>query len=113
MVWKQELFFTFFASVFGTQSESNVFIPEVNDTVVENDLLEFSDTEIVDVINGMKRNKSYGIDGVIAEVFMDAADIVAPFLTSLFNHIFVSGSYLKTWGDGIIVPIHNKVMSRT
>jgi hypothetical protein len=99
-----------FASLFDTQGDNNVNVSDVEGDVIEDTLLdsEFSEMEVEDVIKGLKRNKSAGIDGVIAEVFMDASDIIAPFITSLFNKIFLSGSYPSTWGDGILIPLHKK-----
>ena len=56
----------------------------------------------------MKRPKSAGEDGLIAEVFKYTSDIISPFIKDLFNTIFKNSIYPESWGRGNMVPIHKK-----
>ena len=56
----------------------------------------------------MKRNKAFGIDLLLAEMFIDGVDILTPILCKLFNHIFDNGLYPESWTKGLIVPIPKK-----
>ncbi len=54
----------------------------------------------------LKNNKSSGLDMPIPELFKTNKDVLSPIIQKLFNKIFSSGVYPKSWGEGVIVPIY-------
>lgn len=68
----------------------------------------FTCDEVRKTILKMKRNKAFGIDLLLAEMFIDGVDILTPILCKLFNHIFDNGLYPESWTKGLIVPIPKK-----
>ena len=42
------------------------------------------------------------------ELFLDCTDVLLPFLTKLFNSVFLSGFFPDTWSTGCIIPIFKK-----
>ena len=59
-------------------------------------------------IKSLDRGKSYGLDNLINEMFIDGIHVLSPLLVNIFNHIFESGTYPQEWLKGIIVPIPKK-----
>ena len=41
-------------------------------------------------------------------MFKQASDVILPFLVSLFNYIFSTGFYPRSWSEAIIQLIHKK-----
>ena len=58
------------------------------------------------MINELKPNKAVGLDKVSSRLLKDAADIVAPSLTSLFN--ISTGCFPSTWKLAKISPLFKK-----
>ena len=56
----------------------------------------------------LDRGKSYGLDNLINEMFINGIHVLSPLLVNIFNHIFESGTYPQEWLKGIIVPIPKK-----
>ena len=56
----------------------------------------------------MSRHKSCDISGNVADFFIDAKMFIAPYLVTIFNHIFDNGINPEAWTKGVIVPIHKK-----
>ena len=86
-------------------------IPETNSTEITeiNQLYgPFSIREIEQVIKSLKRSKSADLDNNVADFFIDSCDFICPYLCTLFNVIFESGSYPDAWSKGVIVPIFKK-----
>ena len=72
-----------------------------------NDLDEpISNDEIIRTINNLKANRSPGPDGICIEMFQNTINEILPFLNSLLNEIFSTGSFPPEWGESIICPIH-------
>lgn len=67
-----------------------------------------SQAEIRSAIQGLKTNKSCGIDDIINEYFKNAAEILIEPLHMLFNRILNSRIFPTQWTTGLIVPIHKK-----
>ena len=59
-------------------------------------------------IKELKPNKAVGLDKVSSRMLKDAADIVAPSLTSLFNISINNGCFLSTWKLAKISPLFKK-----
>jgi hypothetical protein len=64
--------------------------------------------EVTTAISTLKRDKSSGTDKVIGDMFIDAADLLAPVMTDLFNYMYDNNVFPDTWSSGIIVPIPKK-----
>ena len=78
---------------------------ERNSTFPEMDL-PISHEEILNAIQGLKSNKSCGIDDILNKYFLKAA-VIEP-LQILFNKILDSKSFPAQWATGLIVPLHKK-----
>ena len=91
---------------------NNEYAPDTNndDNInIINDLdLEITPEEILNVIKNLKAQKSPGLDGLISEVFKTAADILCPILVKIYNVVFSSECYPKSWSEGVITPIYKK-----
>ena len=59
-------------------------------------------------IKELKPNKAVGLDKVSSRMLKDAADIVAPSLTSLFNISINNGCFPSTWKLAKISPLFKK-----
>ena len=68
--------------------------------------LQISHDEIKKAIQGLKSNKSCGIDDILNEYFVNAADVLIEPLHTLFNKILESRSFPAQWATGLIVPLH-------
>ena len=61
------------------------------------DFKAISCESVIKMINELKPNKAVGVDKVSSRLLKDAADIVAPSLTSLFNISINIGCFPSTW----------------
>ena len=87
-------------------SDSNASNENIN---IINDLdLEITPDEVMKVIKSLKTQKSPGLDGLVSEIFKSSADILCPILVKIFNVVFSSECYPKSWSEGVITPIHKK-----
>ena len=59
-------------------------------------------------IKKLKNNKAPGIDGIIAEIIKTGKSLWNKVLHKLFNNIFVSQRYPKSWTTCLLTPIHKK-----
>ena len=72
----------------------------------DNDLdVNFSEQELRRVIFSLNNNNSPGIDNITAEILKASYEFISPFLLPLYNRIFNSSEYPRSWGEGIIAPI--------
>ena len=73
----------------------------------ENEILNrnFDTTEIKKGIKSLKRNKAAGIDSIINELIIEAANKLTPLFVNLFNVILKRGVVPSDWAKGIIIPI--------
>ena len=104
-------FYDYFKGLTEQQNRRGVTIPETNSTeLTEITQLDepFSIREIEQVIKSLKRSKSADLDNNVADFFIDSCDFICPYLCTLFNVIFESGSYPDAWSKGVIVPIFKK-----
>ena len=68
----------------------------------------FDLAEFVNMIKSLVRNKSFGIDNIITDFFIDSCNFIAPFLVLLFNRNFETCDYPYECTKGIIIPIFKK-----
>ena len=69
---------------------------------------QFKEIEIFYVIkqlSTLKTNKSTGLDRISARLLKDAATVIAPTLTQIFNHSLKSSTFPQIWKDGKVTPI--------
>ena len=67
-----------------------------------------SEVEIRQAINGFKKGKAAGPDGLPSDIFINAQDVLVRFLCPLFNRVFESGVYPESWAKAVIFPLHKK-----
>ena len=93
-----------FKTLYSTDSETqdyNIRI-ETNDDYLDK---EITLTELKDAVYSQNNNKSSGLDNIIAEIYKATFPHISQFLLKLYNHIFTTGEYPQSFGEGIIVPI--------
>ena len=78
----------------------------INDDFLDN---EITYLELKNAIFSQNNNESSGIDSIIAEIYKSTFSHISQFLLKffnyIFNNIFTSGDYPKSFGEGIIVPV--------
>ena len=67
-----------------------------------------SDSKVELAIKQLKRGKAAGCDHLINELYIYGCDQLIPKLFALFNVVFKSSHFPRSWQEGIIVPIHKK-----
>lgn len=79
----------------------------VNNVTIENSMINtaFDVDEVTKGISKLRCNKACGIDGIVNEFIKDAADLIAPSITKIFNLILDSGIVPDDWCLGIITAI--------
>ena len=80
-------------------------LDEIEDQIFNS---EITDEEIIQSVKRLKENKSAGPDEIPPGVFIHSYDIILPVLTKLFNRLYDTDKFLKSWSKAIIVPIHKK-----
>ena len=74
----------------GTESEANVtHIPELDDPITEQ--------EVRQSVRNLKQGKASGLDGICGEFLKYSENIVAPFLTELFNKLYDMNVFPSDW----------------
>ena len=63
---------------------------------------------VIKMINELKTNKEVGLDKVSSRLLKDAADIVVPSLTLLFNISMDTGCFPSAWKLAKISPLFKK-----
>ena len=107
-----------FKSVFGESGENgddniNPNTYNTNERMTENHVegelnAEFTESELRKAVFKQKDNKSPGIDSISSEILKASYDTISPFLLSLYNRMFMTAEYPRSWGEGIIAPIFKK-----
>ena len=80
--------------------DSNTYIPVLDDPI--------SSAELSTQIRKMKTNKASGPDGIPASIFKSMPAQWILFLTSLFNLVFYSGEYPRSWSTAKLSMIFKK-----
>jgi hypothetical protein len=81
---------------------SSIQLPQFNTT------FEFKEIDVASVfkqLSTLKTNKSTGLAGISARLLKDAAAIIAPTLTDIFNQSLKSSIFPKIWKDGKVTSI--------
>ena len=78
------------------------------DPIFENLDAPITYDEVCKAIKSLKSRKSAGEDKLLNEYFSEASDILAGYITDIFNKVLDSGVFPEAWTKGIIVPIHKK-----
>ena len=99
-----------FKRMFGDQTEMEENNePNINMNITSEELdTHFTYTELRSAVFSQKNNKSPGVDNITSEIIKASYDLVCPFLLKLYNHIYETGDYPRSWGDSIISPIFKK-----
>ena len=80
----------------GTESEANVtHIPEL-------------EQEVRQAVRNLKQGKASGLDGTCGEFLKYSENIVAPFLTKLFNKLYDMNVFPSDWCKSVIIPLFKK-----
>ena len=74
-----------------------------HDIILNSPITEF---EVRKSIGKLKNGRAPGKDGISAEFYKHTCHIVTPILVLIFNEIFNSGTFPKSWCDSILVPIY-------
>ena len=69
---------------------------------------EICEKEILDSIHALKRDKAHGTDLLLNEYFIEFQNYILPIIHNLFNRIFTTGIFPRTWSESIIVPVPKK-----
>jgi len=79
-------------------------------TSVEPELLNSVITaeEVVEGMHHLKTGKAPGVDGVLSEMLKCSSSYIVQYLVKMFNTIWESGTFPRSWGKSIIVPLHKK-----
>lgn len=98
-----------FENVFGEQSLNPDNIePDINQSYSEDLDANFTESELRSAIFSQNNNKMPGIDNIPSEILKASYDVISPLLLSLYNRMYATGEYPRSWGDGIINPIFKK-----
>ena len=108
----------YFKAMFDENLENDISDQDLNkaetdpniDPNISNDQLDadFTEEELRRAIFSQKDNKAPGIDCISAEILKSSFDFISDFLLNLYNRMFTSGEYPRSWGEGIITPIFKK-----
>lgn len=107
-------FYDFYKGLFGetpNEPDSNfrtLMDQPLPDNYIDDLDCRFTEEEIINTVKGLKRGKSPGYDKLMPEMFLVAAETLAPVLCKLFNYMFWSFEFPEDWTYGIVVPIHKK-----
>ena len=85
----------------GTESEANVtHIPGLDDPITEQDVRQ--------AVRNLKQGKASGLDRICGEFLKYSENIVAPFLTKLFNKLYDMNVFLSDSCKSVIIPLFKK-----
>lgn len=74
---------------------------------------KIEEDELKKGLKSLKNNKSTGPDGILNEQIKATFPIMKNIYLQLFNVIFDTGCFPKTWAQGLIVPIYKKKGNKT
>ena len=66
---------------------------------------EISYDKVYSMLLNIKKSKSPGSDKISAKFVTDAADVIAPFLTNIFNQSTSLGLFSDEWKEAVVTPI--------
>ena len=96
-----------FKSMFGEQTEPDENTePNVNINLISEELdTEFSYSELQSAVFSQNNNKTPGMDNITSEIIKASYDLICPYLLNLYNHMYETGDYPRSWDDS---PIFKK-----
>ena len=90
-------------------NDNNTNIDFTDRTNTDDDLdSNFTEMELRQAVFSQKDNKSPGLDCISSEILKTSYDVISPCLLYLYNRMYSSGEYPRSWGEGIITPIFKK-----
>ena len=90
-------------------NDNNSNIDFTDRTNTDDDLdYNFTEMELRQAVFSQKDNKSHGLDCISSEILKTSYDVISPCLLYLYNRMYSSGEYPRSWGEGIITPIFKK-----
>ena len=72
------------------------------------DSLNVSEQEVLDTLLSLDTTKATGPDNISTKLLKEAAPIIAPSLTRLFNVSLVTESYPSAWKRANVLPLYKK-----
>ena len=82
---------------------------KVSDYVVKGNksfnFTEITYDKVYSMLLNIKKSKSPGSDKISAKFVTDAADVIAPFLTNIFNQSTSLGLFSDEWKEAVVTPI--------
>ena len=69
---------------------------------------DFTLTELSRAVYTLNNNKTPGMDSTPSEIIKASYGNISPFLLKLYNKMYNTGEYPRTWGESIIHPIFKK-----
>ncbi|RXN38888.1 Retrovirus-related Pol poly LINE-1 [Labeo rohita] len=96
--WKE-----YFKELMNEENEREQRVEEV--TVVEQEVVNISKSEVRRALKRMKSGKAVGPDDIPVEVWKCLGEVAVEFLTSLFNKILDSETIPEEWRRSVLVPI--------
>ena len=67
-----------------------------------------SEKHILKILRSLKPKKSFGLDGISAEIVKLGAEVLAVPLTYIVNSSIKQGKYPTKWKEAKVNPLHNK-----
>ena len=81
---------------------------KLHDCNLKFSLKTVSESEVLKILKSLKPKKSYGIDGITAEVLKLGADVLVVPLTYIINFSIVTGKHPTNWKISKVIPLHKK-----
>ena len=75
-------------------------IPGLDDPITEQDVRQ--------AVRNLKQGKTSGLDRICGEFLKYSENIVAPFLTKLFNKLYDMNVFPSDWCKSVIIPLFKK-----
>ena len=70
-------------------------------------LKTLSEKEVFKILKSLKSKKSFGTDGINAEILKLGAEVLVVPLTYLINSSILQGEYPTRWKEAKVIPLHN------
>ena len=95
-------------------TEPSAFDTYVQDKIKSDDYKQFfnelnfrfTEKEVNKAISMLKNKKSPGRDSILYEFIKYGKEVLAPYITKLFNSVYTSGIFPKVWAESILTIVH-------
>ena len=105
---KAEAFNNFFAKASDLDDTNHPLPPEEMNVHNELDLIEITETDVMDQLNLLDTTKAYGPDGVPPKILKEAKNIICKPLSKLFNKSLQTHTFPEIWKRANVLPIFKK-----